>query len=83
MTEQTVHLEKAGGWKDFVLYGDNGEEIPYEILELSDSIIVMCQGKISGYFPQAKEMTEEELGYYMLGVKHQSEEDLRRACCEE
>ena len=54
-----------------------------EILELSDSIIVMCQGKISGYFPQAKEMTEEELGYYMLGVKHQSEEDLRRACCEE
>lgn len=54
-----------------------------EILELSDSIIVMCQGKISGYFPQAKEMTEEELGYYMLGVKQQSEEDLRRACCEE
>ena len=39
MTEQTVHLEKAGGWKDFVLYGDNGEEIPYEILELSDEVI--------------------------------------------
>ena len=54
-----------------------------EILELSDSIIVMCQGRISGYFPQAKEMSEEELGYYMLGVKNQPEDDLRRACCEE
>lgn len=54
-----------------------------EVLELADSIIVMCQGKISGYFPSAKELSEEELGYYMLGVKKQSEEELRRAYCEE
>lgn len=53
-----------------------------EILELADSIIVMCQGKMSGYFPSTKELSEEELGYYMLGVKQQSEEELRRAYCE-
>lgn len=54
-----------------------------EVLELSDSILVMCQGKISGYFPFAKDVSEEELGYYMLGVKKQSEEELRRAYSEE
>ncbi|MCI9439737.1 MAG: ABC transporter ATP-binding protein [Ruminococcus sp.] len=54
-----------------------------EVLELSDSILVMCQGKISGYFPFAKKVSEEELGYYMLGVKKQPEEELRRAYSEE
>ena len=39
MTEQTIRLEKAGAWKDFVLYGENDEEIPYEILEWSDEVI--------------------------------------------
>lgn len=49
-----------------------------EILELSDSILVMCQGEISGYFPSARELTEEELGYYMLGVKKQAKDEVIR-----
>ena len=53
-----------------------------EILELADSILVMHQGKVAGYFPKARELSEEELGYYMLGVKQQSEEEIRRACFE-
>lgn len=47
-----------------------------EVLELADSIIVMCQGSISAYFPDTKDLSEEELGYYMLGVKKQSEEEV-------
>ncbi len=54
-----------------------------EILELADSILVMYQGKVAGYFPEAKKLSEEELGYYMLGVKQQSEDEIRRACFEE
>ena len=45
-----------------------------EVLSLSDSIIVMHEGKIVGYIEDAKNVTEEELGLYMLGVKHDSEE---------
>ena len=48
-----------------------------EILELSDSCIVMYNGKINAYFKDTTNLTEEELGYYMLGVKKQSEEDVR------
>lgn len=42
-----------------------------EILEVSDSIIVMFDGEISAYFDDASRVTEEELGYYMLGVRRQ------------
>ena len=45
-----------------------------EVLSLSDSIIVMHEGKIVGYIEDAKNVTEEELGLYMLGVKHDSDE---------
>ena len=48
-----------------------------EILELSDSCIVMYNGKINAYFGDTSHLTEEELGYYMLGVKKQSEEEVR------
>ena len=47
-----------------------------EVLELSDSAIVMHGGQISAYFPQTDLLTEEELGYYMLGVKKQSREEV-------
>ncbi len=40
-----------------------------EILEVSDSIIVMSGGRIVAYMPDAKDMTEEELGEYMLGIR--------------
>ncbi|MDO4492478.1 MAG: ABC transporter ATP-binding protein [Clostridia bacterium] len=50
-----------------------------EIMSLSDSMIVMHGGKINGYFPDVKHLTEDELGFYMLGVKHMSEEEIREA----
>lgn len=54
-----------------------------EILELADTILILCQGKALAYFPSTKELSETELGYYMLGVKKQTEKELRRACHEE
>lgn len=47
-----------------------------EVLSLSDSIIVMHEGEIVGYIEDAKNITEEELGLYMLGVKRDSEEKI-------
>lgn len=47
-----------------------------EVLELSDSAIVMHNGRINAYFKDTSTLTEEELGYYMLGVKNQSEEEV-------
>lgn len=44
-----------------------------EVLSLSDSIIVMHEGKIVGYIDDTKNVTEEELGLYMLGVKRDSD----------
>uniref|UniRef100_UPI0032615FE4 hypothetical protein n=1 Tax=Clostridium sp. NkU-1 TaxID=1095009 RepID=UPI0032615FE4 len=50
-----------------------------EVLELSDSCAVMYNGKVNAYFKNTVNLTEEELGYYMLGVKKQSEEEVRRS----
>jgi len=47
-----------------------------EVMSLSDSLIVMHGGKINGFFTDVKNLTEEELGFYMLGVKHMSEEEI-------
>ncbi len=47
-----------------------------EVLEVSDSIIVMHSGKIAAYIEDAKSVTSEELGEYMLGLKHQSPEEV-------
>lgn len=49
-----------------------------EVMDLSDSLIVFYNGKISGYFEDASKMNDNELGLYMLGIKHQSEEEVRR-----
>lgn len=43
-----------------------------EILNLSDRLIVLFEGEIVAYFPDVSKVTEEELGYYMLGVKRMS-----------
>lgn len=40
-----------------------------EVLELSDSCLVMYNGKVNAYFKDSSDLTEEELGYYMLGIK--------------
>ena len=53
-----------------------------EVLELSDSAIVMHNGRINAYFKDTSTLTEEELGYYMLGVKNQSEEEVNAILCE-
>lgn len=51
-----------------------------EVLSLSDRLIVMEEGKIVAYFDSLKGVTESQLGLYMLGVEHQSEAEIRRAC---
>lgn len=50
-----------------------------EVIELSDSLIVMYGGEIVAYFENTKNVSEEELGYYMLGIKKQSEAEIGRA----
>ena len=54
-----------------------------EVLEVSDSLIVMHNGRIAAYFPDASKVGEEELGEYMLGVKTMSPEEVKEvADCE-
>lgn len=48
-----------------------------EVMELSDSLIVMYDGEIVAYFENTKDITEVELGCYMLGLKRQPAEDIR------
>lgn len=40
-----------------------------EVFELSDRLAVLYKGSFSGIFTDAKQLTEEELGKYMLGIK--------------
>ena len=47
-----------------------------EVMDLSDRIIVMFNGKIAAYFKNAKNVTEQELGMYMLGAKSQAKEEI-------
>ena len=50
-----------------------------EVMEVSDRLIVMSGGKISAYFENAEDVTEEEMGLYMLGLKQMTTEEIRRA----
>lgn len=50
-----------------------------EVMALSDSLIVMYGGEIVAYFPDITNLTEDELGFYMLGVKKMSDEEIRGA----
>lgn len=64
-------------WKKIVEQRDAGKGIMLvsadlnEIMELSDSILVMCDGHVAAYFEDARSVTEFELGNYMLGLKRQ------------
>nr|WP_180487240.1 ABC transporter ATP-binding protein [Treponema socranskii] len=49
-----------------------------EILTVSDSIIVLYEGEITAYFPNAKDTDENILGEYMLGIKRQTSEEIGR-----
>ncbi|MBQ7113307.1 MAG: ABC transporter ATP-binding protein [Clostridia bacterium] len=53
-----------------------------EVMELSDSLIVMCGGKIAAYFEDTAMLTDEIMGEYMLGLKRQSDEEIGRVCHE-
>ncbi len=46
-----------------------------EVMSLSDRLVVMYDGQIVAHFPDARAVTEEELGLYMLGVKRQESGD--------
>ena len=50
-----------------------------EVLGLADSLLVMYEGKIVAYISDVASMTESELGTYMLGIKKQSEEQIKEA----
>lgn len=50
-----------------------------EILELSDSLLVMYEGQIVAYLEEPSKVSEEELGLYMLGIRRQDEQQIRRA----
>ena len=49
-----------------------------EVLELSDSLIVMHNGKIAAYFEDASIIDDMTLGEHMLGVKTQTPEEIAR-----
>ena len=44
-----------------------------EVLTLSDKIVTLYKGEITGVFENTPELTEEELGLYMLGAKKMGE----------
>ena len=46
-----------------------------EVLGLSDSLAIFYNGKVAAFFEDTSELTEEELGLYMLGVKKQTMEE--------
>lgn len=50
-----------------------------EILSLSDRMIVLYNGAVSAYFPSVEGLSLNEIGLYMLGVKKQTEEEVREA----
>lgn len=49
-----------------------------EVMELSDSLIIMNGGKIAAYFDDTSVLDDTIMGEYMLGIKQQSEEEVRR-----
>ncbi len=51
-----------------------------EVMELSDSLIVMHNGRIAAYFDDTEDLTDNMMGEYMLGLKEQSPEEVRRVC---
>lgn len=51
-----------------------------EVMELSDSLIVLYGGKVVAYFENTSELDDTVMGEYMLGLKHQSPEEIERVC---
>ena len=53
-----------------------------EVMNLSDKLIVMYGGEIVAYFPDVTDITEEDLGFYMLGIKKMTAEEIGGAYVE-
>ena len=51
-----------------------------EILKLSDRIIVMYEGMIVAHFTQVDQISDKDLGPYMLGVERQKETNGKISC---
>ena len=49
-----------------------------EVMSLADRIAVMYKGSIVGILDNGPDLTEEELGLYMLGIKQQAPEEMAR-----
>jgi simple sugar transport system ATP-binding protein len=49
-----------------------------EVMSLADRIAVLYKGKIAAIFNNTPELTEQELGLYMLGIKEQAATELAR-----
>ncbi|RLI67635.1 MAG: ABC transporter ATP-binding protein [Candidatus Gerdarchaeota archaeon] len=49
-----------------------------EVMSLADRIITLYEGEITGVFPDASKVDEKELGLYMLGIKHQTNEEMEK-----
>lgn len=47
-----------------------------EVMSLADRIAVMHDGQIVAIFPNSPQLTEHELGLYMLGVKKQTQAEM-------
>jgi len=50
-----------------------------EVMELSDSFLVMYGGKINAFIEDVSNFNEEKLGQYMLGLKSQDVDEIGRA----
>ena len=49
-----------------------------EVMKLSDRIMVMYEGEIVGVFPNDESLTEERIGYFMLGAERQDAAEMER-----
>ncbi len=67
-------MEMRGAAKAILLVSSDLQEV----MALSDSLIVMHEGEIVAYFPSAASVTDKELGLYMLGIKRQSDDEIRK-----
>ncbi len=47
-----------------------------EVMALSDRIAVIKDGRLTAIFSDVQHLSEEEIGFYMLGVKHMSAESI-------
>ena len=72
--EKLIALRDAGS-AVLLISADMGE-----LREVSDSLIVLCNGRIVAYFETLDQLSENELGEYMLGLKEQTPEEIARCC---